>query len=155
MIEGSGSGSIPLTNRSGSMRPQNTWIRIRIRNTVRYNSPFLAGTVQHCTQPTLQQVQPCVRPDLQQFSLPSRYNTVSDPPYNRYSAVSDPRYNCPLLAGTIQHCVRPSLQLSLPSRYRTSPYPSRFTSEAARVGNLENPRLKGQCHEFIDFRFFS
>ena len=38
MIEGSrsGSGSIPLSNGSGSgsMRPKNTWIRIRIRNTV-------------------------------------------------------------------------------------------------------------------------
>ncbi len=36
MIEGSGSGSIPLTNgsRSGSMRPKNMWIRwMRIRNT--------------------------------------------------------------------------------------------------------------------------
>jgi hypothetical protein len=36
MIEGSGSGSIPLTNGSGpgSMRPKNMWIRwIRIRNT--------------------------------------------------------------------------------------------------------------------------
>ncbi len=29
MIEGSGSGSIPLTNGSGSMRPKNMWIRIR------------------------------------------------------------------------------------------------------------------------------
>ena len=27
-----GSGSIPLTNGSGSMRPKNMWIRIRIRN---------------------------------------------------------------------------------------------------------------------------
>ncbi len=37
MIEGSGSGSgsIPLTNGSGSRRPINTWIRIRIRNTVK------------------------------------------------------------------------------------------------------------------------
>ncbi len=37
MIEGSGSGSIPLTSRSGSGRPKNMWIRwirIRIRNTV-------------------------------------------------------------------------------------------------------------------------
>jgi hypothetical protein len=37
MIEGSGSkagsGSIPLTSESGSGRPKNTWIRIRIRNT--------------------------------------------------------------------------------------------------------------------------
>ncbi len=34
MIEGSGSGSIPLTSGSGSWRPKNTWIRwIRIRNT--------------------------------------------------------------------------------------------------------------------------
>ncbi len=35
MIEGSGygTGSIPLTNGSGSRRPKNTWIRIRIRNT--------------------------------------------------------------------------------------------------------------------------
>jgi hypothetical protein len=35
MIEGSGvgSGCIPLTNGSGSRRPKNTWIRIRIRNT--------------------------------------------------------------------------------------------------------------------------
>jgi hypothetical protein len=36
MIEGSGSGSIPLTTRSGSGRPKNIWIRwirIRIRNT--------------------------------------------------------------------------------------------------------------------------
>ncbi len=31
---GSGSGSIPLTSGSGSGRPKNTWIRIRIRNTV-------------------------------------------------------------------------------------------------------------------------
>jgi len=31
MIEGSGSGSIPLTKGSGSRRPKNTWIRIRIR----------------------------------------------------------------------------------------------------------------------------
>jgi hypothetical protein len=29
MIEGSGSGSIPLTNGSGSGRPKNMWIRIR------------------------------------------------------------------------------------------------------------------------------
>ncbi len=36
MIEGSGSGSIPLTNGSGSGRPKNKWIRwIRIRNTDR------------------------------------------------------------------------------------------------------------------------
>ncbi len=35
MIEGSGSGSIPLTSGSGSGRPKNMWIRwIRIRNTV-------------------------------------------------------------------------------------------------------------------------
>ncbi len=37
MIEGSGSGSIPLTNVSGSGWPKNMWIRwirIRIRNTV-------------------------------------------------------------------------------------------------------------------------
>jgi hypothetical protein len=38
MIEESGSGSIPLTNESGSGRPKNMWIRwirirIRIRNT--------------------------------------------------------------------------------------------------------------------------
>ncbi len=34
MIEGSGSGSIPLTSGSGSGRPKNMWIRwIRIRNT--------------------------------------------------------------------------------------------------------------------------
>jgi hypothetical protein len=36
MIEGSESGSIPLTSGSGSWRPKNTWIRlirIRIRNT--------------------------------------------------------------------------------------------------------------------------
>jgi hypothetical protein len=34
MIEGSGSGSIPLTSGSGSGRPKNTWIPwIRIRNT--------------------------------------------------------------------------------------------------------------------------
>jgi hypothetical protein len=38
MIEGSGSGSIPLTNGSRSRRPKNMWIRwirirIRIRNT--------------------------------------------------------------------------------------------------------------------------
>jgi hypothetical protein len=32
-IEESGSGSIPSTNRSGSRRPKNMWIRIRIRNT--------------------------------------------------------------------------------------------------------------------------
>jgi hypothetical protein len=34
-IEGSGSGSIPLTTGSGSGRPKNMWIRIRvwIRNT--------------------------------------------------------------------------------------------------------------------------
>ncbi len=32
MIEGSGSGSIPLTCGSGSGRPKITWIRIRIRN---------------------------------------------------------------------------------------------------------------------------
>ncbi len=36
MIEGSGSGSIPLTSGSGSGRPRNIWIRwIRIFNTVR------------------------------------------------------------------------------------------------------------------------
>ncbi len=34
MIEGSGFGSIPMTNGSGSKRPKNMWIRwIRIRNT--------------------------------------------------------------------------------------------------------------------------
>jgi hypothetical protein len=33
MIEGS--GSIPLTSGSGSWRPKNMWIRIRIRNTVK------------------------------------------------------------------------------------------------------------------------
>ncbi len=34
MIEGSGSGSVALTNGSGSRRPKNIWIRrIRIRNT--------------------------------------------------------------------------------------------------------------------------
>jgi hypothetical protein len=35
MIEGSGAGSIPLTNGSGFGRPKNMWIRIRIwiRNT--------------------------------------------------------------------------------------------------------------------------
>jgi hypothetical protein len=33
MIEGSGTGSIPLTNESGSGRPKNMWIRIRTRNT--------------------------------------------------------------------------------------------------------------------------
>ncbi len=33
MIEGSGSGSIPLANGSGSKRPKNTWLRIRICNT--------------------------------------------------------------------------------------------------------------------------
>ena len=35
-VSGSGAGSIPLTNGSGSRRPKNTcfrWIRIRIRNT--------------------------------------------------------------------------------------------------------------------------
>ncbi len=33
MIEGSGAGSIPLTGGSGSGRPKNMWIRIRIHNT--------------------------------------------------------------------------------------------------------------------------
>jgi hypothetical protein len=46
MIEGSGSGSIPLTSGSGSgsWRPKNTWIRwIRIRNQIRIrNTAFLA-----------------------------------------------------------------------------------------------------------------
>jgi hypothetical protein len=46
MIEGSGSGSIPLTSGSGSGRPKNMWIRwirilIRIRNTA-YNDINLA-----------------------------------------------------------------------------------------------------------------
>ncbi len=37
MIEGSGSGSIPLTNGSGSGRPKNMWVRwIWIRNTGSY-----------------------------------------------------------------------------------------------------------------------
>jgi hypothetical protein len=43
MIEGSGSGSIPLTYRSGSgsRRPKNMWIRwIRIRNTAYDNGCF-------------------------------------------------------------------------------------------------------------------
>jgi hypothetical protein len=34
VIEGPGSGSIPLTNESGSMRTKNMWIRIR--NTAKY-----------------------------------------------------------------------------------------------------------------------
>ncbi len=39
MTEGSGSGSIPLINGSGSGRPKNMWIRwIRIRNTVLHPS---------------------------------------------------------------------------------------------------------------------
>jgi hypothetical protein len=37
MIEGSGPGSMPLTSGSGSGRPKNMWIRIRLRNTVIYN----------------------------------------------------------------------------------------------------------------------
>jgi hypothetical protein len=37
MIEGSGSGSIPLTSGSGSGRPKNTWIRIR-RSALRYKT---------------------------------------------------------------------------------------------------------------------
>ena len=45
VIEGSGSesGSIPLTNgsRSGSRRPKNTWIRIRIRNTGIHNTMLI------------------------------------------------------------------------------------------------------------------
>jgi hypothetical protein len=42
MIEGS--GSIPLTNGSGSGRPINMWIRwIRIRNTAKYRGLFCAG----------------------------------------------------------------------------------------------------------------
>jgi hypothetical protein len=40
MIEGSGSGSIPLTNGSGYRRPKNMWIRILIRN-IAYKSHFL------------------------------------------------------------------------------------------------------------------
>ena len=44
MIEGSESGSNPLTNGSGSRRPKNTWIRwIRIRNTGR--SSFTADNI--------------------------------------------------------------------------------------------------------------
>jgi hypothetical protein len=47
MIEGSGSGSIPLTNgsKSGSRRPKNIWIRIRIRIRNRDTdfSPILVG----------------------------------------------------------------------------------------------------------------
>jgi hypothetical protein len=43
MIEGSGSGSKPLTNGSGSGKPKNMWIRwirirIRTRNTGTYNA---------------------------------------------------------------------------------------------------------------------
>jgi hypothetical protein len=46
MIEGSGAGpgSIPLTNGSGSGRPKNTWIRIRIRNTAVKDAPFALFT---------------------------------------------------------------------------------------------------------------
>ncbi len=43
VIEGSGSGSIPLTNgsRSGSRWPKNIWIRIQIRNTYYTDSTTL------------------------------------------------------------------------------------------------------------------
>ncbi len=45
MTEGSGSGSIPLTNGSGSGRPENMWIRwIRIRIRIR-----LRNTAVQCT----------------------------------------------------------------------------------------------------------
>jgi hypothetical protein len=39
MIEGS--GSIPLTSGSGSGRPKNMWIRIRIRNTAQDIETYL------------------------------------------------------------------------------------------------------------------
>jgi hypothetical protein len=45
MIEESGSGSIPLTNGSGSRRPKNIPIRIRIRNTASYLSSELGPQV--------------------------------------------------------------------------------------------------------------
>ncbi len=62
MLEGSGSGSLTLTNGSGSRRPKNIWIlRIRIRNTaanteiqyldgVRLNLSQLPLLVQGCSR---------------------------------------------------------------------------------------------------------
>ncbi len=53
MIEGSGSGSIPLTVGSGSGRPKNMWIRIRIwiRNTAKNVQNRRDKKIQCCADP--------------------------------------------------------------------------------------------------------
>jgi hypothetical protein len=57
---GSGSGSLPLTNGSGSgsRRPENIWIRIRIRNTGLRNGGRAGLVHQHRLQYAVLQVAP-------------------------------------------------------------------------------------------------
>ncbi len=63
MIEGSGSGSVPLTKESGSKRPRNVRIRIRINNTAFGNTvPYIGiGIVMGCLS--------CLRPLVLSFLL--------------------------------------------------------------------------------------
>jgi hypothetical protein len=57
MIEGSGSGSILLTSESGSGRPKNMWIRLRIRNTaLNYSSVCVHFFLQKDTKNTKYQL---------------------------------------------------------------------------------------------------
>jgi hypothetical protein len=57
VVEGSGSGSIPLTNGSGSGMPKKMWIRIRNRNTARRNT-----VLKICLSVSLAQIIPKIAP---------------------------------------------------------------------------------------------
>ncbi len=148
MIEGSGSesGSIPLTNGSGSRRPKNMWIRIRIRNTV-YNDykKAILGT-------SIILIKWCIPPSTGGYDRSSvPYPNILPPRSGSGSYNSMPRHHDTVLwpnwPGTPTYLIPLWIYKywKVHLRLRTRNYPDLVSIQFTEPGYESNPPWKWQC----------